>query len=235
MALILHIESSTEVCSVALALNGKLLDLEENLEGQSHSELLTSFIELILERNKLKATNIDAYAVSKGPGSYTGLRIGVSVAKGLCYASGKPLIGISTLDAMSYYIIQNQEEFGIKLKNNSMVCPLIDARRMEVYQTIYNHQGECIAPISARIIDEYSFNEMLKSNEIFFLGNGATKCKEVLSSPNAKFIEPYKASARFMTLLAENYFNMNKFEDVAYFEPFYLKDFIATTPKNKIL
>lgn len=234
MGLILSLESSTEVCSVALAKNGNLLDIEENQEGLNHSELLTSFIESILKRNNLKAKDIDAFAISKGPGSYTGLRIGTSVAKGLCYASDRQLIAISIFDAMVWYVTQNQQEFDLNLDECSLLCPMIDARRMEVYYAIYNNKLECLEPISAKIMSENSFNELFEKNRIIFFGNGAEKCHEVIKHQNALFVGPKKVSARFMINLAEQKFNSRDFEDVAYFEPYYLKDFVATIPKNKI-
>jgi tRNA threonylcarbamoyladenosine biosynthesis protein TsaB len=234
MGLILLLESSTEVCSVALTKNGSLLDFEENQEGLSHSELLTSYVETILKRNNLKAKDIDAFGVSKGPGSYTGLRIGVSAAKGLCYASNKPLIAVSTFDAMVWYILQNPQEFNLNLKGNILLCPMIDARRMEVYFAIYNTNLECLKPVSAKIITENSFNELFENNKIVFFGNGAEKCTVVIKHPNALFIGPQKVSARFMAGLAEQKYNEKKFEDIAYFEPYYLKDFVATIPKNKV-
>jgi len=235
MALILSLESSTEVCSVALARDGNIIDLIENQEGLNHAKLLTSYVETIFKKNNISAFNIDAVAVSKGPGSYTGLRIGVSAAKGLCYAANKPLIAISTLESMAKYLIWNPDEFGLVIEDNTLLCPMIDARRMEVYNTIYNNEGRLMEPISARIVNDSIFAHLLKEHEIVFFGNGAEKCKSILNNKNALFLGPQKASARFMAILAEEYFVGNEFEDVAYFEPFYLKDFIATIPKNKII
>lgn len=237
MATILNIETSTEVCSVNVSENGKLLFEKESLEGLNHSELLTVFIEELFKENNLEMKSIDAVAVAKGPGSYTGLRIGVSVAKGLCYALDKPLISISTLDAMGIYASQNPEEFNIKVKNDEtlLFCPMIDARRMEVYTSLYNLKGELLEPVSAKIIDKNSFSEQLEQSKIAFFGNGADKCKKALNNSNALFSGPLKASARFMINLAEEKYNKQEFENVAYFEPFYLKNFIATVPKNKII
>ncbi|MFW6310237.1 MAG: tRNA (adenosine(37)-N6)-threonylcarbamoyltransferase complex dimerization subunit type 1 TsaB, partial [Prolixibacteraceae bacterium] len=159
MGQILNIETSTEVCSVALAKDGRLLFGEKNNEGLNHSELLTVFIEKLLHENAVAGGTIDAVAVSKGPGSYTGLRIGVSVAKGLCYALNKPLIAVGTLDAMGNYTARNPEEFnvGTSLKN-TLFCPMIDARRMEVYTSLYDISGQQIEPVTAKIIDESSFS-----------------------------------------------------------------------------
>ncbi len=238
MAVILNIETSTEVCSVNVARDGRVLFEKEHLEGMRHSELLTVFIGDLLRENKLKPSMIDAVAVSKGPGSYTGLRIGVSVAKGLCYALGKPLIAISTLDAMGDFVSRHATTFlppGKIGEAPFLFCPMIDARRMEVYSAVYNGEGKVVEPVAARIIDEKAFPELLAGHRVLFFGNGATKCQQVLSHPNALFSGPLKASARFMLHLAEEKFATKGFEDVAYFEPYYLKDFIATVPKNKII
>jgi tRNA threonylcarbamoyladenosine biosynthesis protein TsaB len=236
MTNILCIETSTEVCSVAFAQNGKLQFEKESGDGLNHSELLTVFIENLFDENKVKLSQIDAVAVSKGPGSYTGLRIGVSVAKGICYALNKPLIVISTLDSMANFTAKNLELFYTPKKTEKiLLCPMIDARRMEVYHSIYNLQSEQIEPIVAKVIDENSFSSYLNSFKMLFFGNGAEKCKEKLNHHNALFSGPFKASARFMIQMAEEKYNKKEFENVAYFEPFYLKDFVATIPKNKII
>ncbi len=235
MSLFLLLESSTEVCSVALSSDEKLIDNIENLNGLNHSELLTVYIEELLKRNKIQISDIDAFVVSKGPGSYTGLRIGISAVKGLSYAAGKPIVGISTLDAMADYLSKYPEEFQLKTDDKTLICPMIDARRMEVYTALYNKSGEQIESISAKIIENSSFEKQLKENKIIYIGNGAQKCKDQITSKNALFNEPFKASARFMIPLAYKKFKNNDFEDVAYFEPYYLKDFVATIPKNKII
>ncbi len=236
MAVILNIETSTEVCSVSLGKDGKLLFEKESVEGLNHSELLTVFIEELFSANNFNIKSIDAVAVSKGPGSYTGLRIGVSVAKGLCYALEKPLISVGSLDAMASFLAENIGIF-TKEKNNetTLICPMIDARRMEVYTALYNSFGEQVKPVIAQIIDEHSFANELKNHKILFSGNGAAKCEKHITSPNALFNGPFKTSARFMLFLSEKKYNKKEFEDVAYFEPFYLKDFVATVPKNKVL
>ena len=236
MALILNIETATEVCSVALAKDGRLLFEKESTEGLNHSELLTVFIEELLQANEVFVETLDAVAVSKGPGSYTGLRIGVSVAKGLCYALNKPLIAVSALDAMGKYTALNLEKFiPGSFPENVLLCPMIDAQRMEVYASLYDSKRKQLEPITAQIIDENSFSSYLKQFKILFFGNGAAKCRDKLTHPNALFEGPVKASARFMLRLAQEKYNNKEFEDVAYFEPFYLKDFIATIPKNKII
>lgn len=233
MATILNIETSTEVCSVVLAKDGKILFEKESIEGLNHSELLTVFIQELFVENNLKMSILDAVAVSKGPGSYTGLRIGVSVAKGLCYALEIPLIAIGTLDAMGFYVSQHFDSTAFSKK--MLFCPMIDARRMEVYTALYNSKGENIQPVSAEIIDEHSFSKFLKDFKIQFFGNGAAKCKSMLNHHNALFNGPSKTSARFMQILSDKKYDNNEFENVAYFVPFYLKNFVATIPKNKVL
>jgi tRNA threonylcarbamoyladenosine biosynthesis protein TsaB len=237
MATILNIETATEVCSVNLARDGEILAEKESMEGLNHSRLLTVFIEEIFRENNFKPKHIDAVSVSKGPGSYTGLRIGVSVAKGLCYSLGIPLIAVGTLDALGKYAAQNRQQFiqGMEHAENALFCPMIDARRMEVYTALFNASGEKVEPVSAKIIDEKSFREHLNQHPVLFFGNGAEKCKPTLTHYNAVFSGPLKASARFMIKIAEEKYNNNEFEDVAYFEPFYLKNFIATVPKNKVI
>lgn len=235
MAVILNIETATEVCSVSLSKNGETLFEKESLEGLNHSELLTVFAEELFRENNFEIQNIDAVAVSKGPGSYTGLRIGVSVAKGFCYALDKPLITIGTLDAMASHTAQNLSSYYAEDAADVLLCPMIDARRMEVYTSLYDATGKRLEPVSAKIIDEDAFSGYLPKYKILFFGNGAEKCRTKLQHPNALFTGPLKASARFMIKLAENKYNNREFENVAYFEPFYLKDFIATIPKNKII
>lgn len=237
MALILNIETATEVCSVNLARDGEVVTERESLEGLNHSKLLTVFIDEILSESNIKPAELDAVAVSKGPGSYTGLRIGVSVAKGLCYALDIPLISVGTIEAMGKYAAENRKQYlpeGVNA-GNVLFCPMIDARRMEVYTALYNAEGENIEPVSAKIIDKDSFSEYLNRQPVLFFGNGAEKCKTAITHPNALFYGPLGASARFMINLTEMKFNKKIFEDVAYFEPFYLKDFVATIPKNKVI
>jgi tRNA threonylcarbamoyladenosine biosynthesis protein TsaB len=236
MAIILNIETSTEVCSVTLAENGKTLFQKESTTGLNHSELLTVFIQDLFSENNFELRNIDAVAVSMGPGSYTGLRIGVSVAKGLCYGLNKPLIGIGSIDVMGIYTAKNTGEFYDNGNGDELLfCPMIDARRMEVYTALYNSKGEQVLPVTAEIITGDSYSEYLQDKKILFFGNGAEKCKSEIVHENALFKGPVKTSARFMQNLSEIKYNKREFEDVAYFEPYYLKDFVATIPKNKIL
>jgi tRNA threonylcarbamoyladenosine biosynthesis protein TsaB len=236
MPLILNLDTSTQICSVALASEGKLIGKRESKDDKSHSRLLSVFIQELLKENNLMASGLDAIAVSKGPGSYTGLRIGVSTAKGIAYGSNIPLIGISTLDALVSGAMQAQEIKSILEKYSAtLLCPMIDARRMEVYTALYSSSGDIKDVVSASIIDEKSYTKGLDKGKIIFFGNGAGKCMEKIRHPNAVFIDGIDTSAEYMLSLAEKSCLKKKFEDVAYFEPFYLKDFIATVPKNKIL
>ena len=235
MAIILHIETSTEVCSVSIAKDGVTLYEKESAGGLNHAELLTVFIEDLFRENGITSKDLDAVAVSKGPGSYTGLRIGVSVAKGMCYALKIPLISVGSLEALVSGAITDQTIPEPSGTQPSLFCPMIDARRMEVYTALYNHKGEIILPVKAEIIDDQSFSEHLKDHKILLMGNGAEKCRPHLTHPNFVYQGPFKTSARFMQLLAKEKFNKNEFENVAYFEPWYLKNFIATIPKNKVI
>ncbi|MCD4747612.1 MAG: tRNA (adenosine(37)-N6)-threonylcarbamoyltransferase complex dimerization subunit type 1 TsaB [Bacteroidales bacterium] len=234
MALILNIETSTIVCSVALSKDGKLIAFRESKEKNSHSEVITLFIEKIFKKANLNYSSIDAIAVSKGPGSYTGLRIGVSTTKGLCYALDKPLIAISTLQSMAYAISMKYIAENTHRKDDILFCPMIDARRMEVYSAIFDINNNIVRNIEAEIINDNSFTEYLKKGKIVFFGDGADKCITVLSQDkNAVFIKNVYPSACNMISLSENKFIKGQFEDIAYFEPFYLKDFIAGKPKVK--
>jgi len=228
MGLILNLETATTVCSVALAKDGQLLSMEELNGDYTHAENLTLFIEQALQKAEISLHSIDAISISKGPGSYTGLRIGVSTAKGLCYALDKPLIAINTLEhtAAACAVIHGDRD--------ALFCPMIDARRMEVYCAIFDKSNQLIAPTAAVIIDEHSFQELLQKQKIYFFGDGAEKCKAILSAhSNAEFIDKFFPSAKNMVTLSENAFNSKQFEDVAYFEPFYLKDFVAGKKKSE--
>jgi len=230
MSLILGIETSTKICSVALSDGEQLLAVKEEGGDYSHSEKLTLFIEEVLEKAGKKMYDITAVAVSKGPGSYTGLRIGVSAAKGLCYALDIPLISVSTLQAMAQRVVQesNKEE-----NSNLLYCPMIDARRMEVYTALFDKENKIIETISAKIIDENSFVGYLKNNSILFFGDGAEKCKPTLTKEqNAIFSNKGLPSAQYINQIAYQKLQNKEIEDVAYFEPYYLKDFITTTPKK---
>lgn len=222
MAIILNLETATTNCSVSVAQDGKLLSLiEENSANYSHSEQLHKFINIALADANIERTELDAVAVSKGPGSYTGLRIGVSAAKGLCYALEIPLISINTLRSLAHTLAIEK----------GYIVPMLDARRMEVYAAVYDHQYLEIKPTWAEIIQADSFSAYKDSGGVTFIGNGAEKCKSVLTGQNFVFDSSKLPSAREMAQLSFQKYKLNDFEDVAYFEPFYLKDFITTKPK----
>ncbi|MGC3979576.1 MAG: tRNA (adenosine(37)-N6)-threonylcarbamoyltransferase complex dimerization subunit type 1 TsaB [Paludibacteraceae bacterium] len=227
---ILHIETSTNVCSVALSIDGKCEYSFSDNKGQNHAALLSPYIQQIIDRANKKNWLLDAIAVSSGPGSYTGLRIGVSTAKGLCYGFEKPLISVNTLEILCVGALKR-----INLVENALLCPMIDARRMEVYTACYNKNLDTITDISAQIIDENSFSNLLDKYQIHFFGNGAGKCKSVITHPNAFFIDNVEPLAKNMIYSAEKRYSESKFEDVAYFEPFYLKEFQTTAPKKLLL
>lgn len=239
MATIISIETSTEVCSAALLVDGRCEKSEKQTEGQAHSTLLAPFLESIQRYASEHSLSIDAVAVSCGPGSYTGLRIGVSTAKGLCFGLEKPLLSIDTLkiiagEAVDTAIEQCQKE-GKSLPTNALFCPMIDARRMEVYTAFFDKNLNKVRDTKADIIDERSYEEILKDHIVYFFGNGATKCREKLTHANAKFLEGILPLAENMGEEAERQYKNKEFKDVAYFEPFYLKEFVATVGKNKVL
>jgi tRNA threonylcarbamoyladenosine biosynthesis protein TsaB len=227
MAKILQIETATAVCAVALSIDGQTVAIKEESGQNLHASNLTLFIDEVVSAAGLTFKDLDAVAVSKGPGSYTGLRIGVSTAKGLCYALELPFIAISTLEMMAKGFLTANRDY------KGLVCPMIDARRMEVYTSIFDAQLNVVEPISAKIIDELSFADLLKSNQITFLGDGAAKCKDTLTSVNALFSEVNFNSAQYLSHLAYEAFKRGDFEDVAYFEPYYLKDFVVTQSKKQ--
>lgn len=234
MASILCLETSTEVCSVALSIDGVVVEMQEDKNGKNHAQLLAGFVDKMMKAKNIKFNHIDAVAISGGPGSYTGLRIGVSTAKGLCFAAGLPLIAISSLKAMTHHIIIDPTiSCGIK-KETLLYCPMIDARRMEVYTAIYDHNLIKIREIQADIIDHQSFTALFQNQKILFFGNGADKCKMTIQHHNAIFLDNLTTSASYMAGLAETAFNAGDFVDVAYYEPFYLKDFVATIPVKNI-
>ncbi len=225
MAIILNIETATKNCSVCLAENGEVLAIRELNDGNySHAEKLHPFIQELLSEAKITSNDIGAVAVSKGPGSYTGLRIGVSAAKGMCFAIDKPLISIETLKSLAYSISVEK----------GLIIPMLDARRMEVYFAVYNSTYEEVREIKAEIIDENSFKEELMKGKVYFLGDGAAKCKDVITHDNAIFIDDEFPSAKQMAVLSYDKYKISDIEDVAYFEPFYLKDFVAIPEKKKV-
>jgi len=234
MGVILNLETASSVCSVALAVDGKLVALKESSEKNSHAGNITKFIGEVTGEVAMEYSQLDAIAVSKGPGSYTGLRIGVSTAKGLCCAIEKPLIAISTLQSMAFQIIQKSPIFSGYEKEKVLFCPMIDARRMEVYCALFDINNAIIGKEEAMIIDHDSFENELHDHTIIFFGDGAAKCNAYLShQPNAVFYDDIHPSATAMIALSEGKFIMKEFEDVAYFEPFYLKEFVAGKPKVK--
>jgi tRNA threonylcarbamoyladenosine biosynthesis protein TsaB len=226
MSYILQIETATTVCSVALAKNGQVVGVKQLDERNIHAEIITLYIQELITQAAIQFADLDAIAVSCGPGSYTGLRIGISTAKGLCFALDKPLIAIETLEAMIYGVMDE------KKYNDMLLCPMIDARRMEVYTALFDAEGNKIEPTTASIIDESSYHEQLQTRKILFFGDGAEKCRSVLGgNPNATFLPEFFNSAAYLTQRAFEKFSGKNFEDVAYFEPYYLKDFIAGKKK----
>ncbi len=222
------IETSTALCSVALSQNGIIKAYRESTGGKSHASLTTPFVKEVLDEAGLTIHECDGVCVSSGPGSYTGLRVGVSTAKGLCFGAGIPLFAVSTMDILS--------EMG-KDENIPIIIPMIDARRMEVYSAVYklSQDGNIvqIKPVEPVIVDENSFSNYLATSQVLFIGDGVEKCKTVINSPNAHFHQ-CAPTARAMGRLAQRLYDTNKRENVAYFEPFYLKDFIATVSKKKL-
>ncbi len=227
--IILNIETSTNVCSIAISENGNCIFTKIETEGMNHAALLSVFIAEGMELLRFQAKRLDAVAVSSGPGSYTGLRIGVSTAKGLCYGLDIPLIAVSTLEVLTKQALKSSGVI-----KTGLFCPMIDARRMEVYAAFYTSKGEIHRAIMADIIDESSYIEILENHKVYFFGNGAEKCKSTLTHSNALFLDNLFPLAENMISLAEKRFNEKQFEEVAYFEPFYLKDFYTTAPKNNI-
>ena len=226
MSLILSIDTSTKVCSVALHSDGKLLAISELYTEKSHSGMLTTLCENVVRYAGFSLNDLDAFAVAKGPGSYTGLRIGVSTAKGFCFALDKPLIAVNTLEAMAYQLKDFYDE-------THLLCPMIDARRMEVYCQILDNQMNVISETEAKIINELSFSEILDEKKIVFFGDGATKCRAEISHKNAVFLNTeIHPSAKTVGLVATKSFEKSLFENVVTFEPFYLKDFVGTQPKK---
>ncbi|ELR69557.1 putative molecular chaperone [Fulvivirga imtechensis AK7] len=226
MPLILSIETATTVCSVALHDNNELLGSQSLFIDKSHSGLLAPSIKSLVEYCGYTINDLSAVAVSEGPGSYTGLRIGVSAAKGLCFSLDIPLIAVSTLEAMARGV--NKYNHG-----QAMLCPMIDARRMEVYCLLVNAQKDIVSETRPVVIDESSFQEQLSVHKILFFGNGATKCKGVIKSDNAVFIDHVFPDAIHIGAIAAEKFQKSQFENVAYFEPFYLKDFRISQPKSR--
>lgn len=231
MPRILHIETATEVCSVALShSNAKLSGFEEDNSGFAHAEKLTALTEILLKKAEMEFQELDAVSVSYGPGSYTGLRIGMSAAKGFCYALNIPLITVSTLKSMANGALQLPDVQNLLLHENVLLCPMLDARRMEVYAAFFDNQLNETRSPSADVIDQNAYSDLLRNNKILFFGTGATKCKPILSPrPNTYFFDEFKLSATHLIPLAHTAFKEKQFADTAYSEPFYLKEFRSGT------
>ena len=231
--MILCLETSTAVCSVALVENGNVVALRESLDGQNHAEKITLFIDEVMKEAGIAYKDLDAVATSMGPGSYTGLRIGVSTAKGLCYAMEKPLIAIDTLAAMACGFL-SQKPKAKSQKPTSILCPMIDARRMEVYTAFFNEKLERTSETEAIVIDENSFMELKQNNHLYLFGDGADKLAALFQNDeNITVVEKFHCSAAYMAKLADEAFTNKQFVDTAYFEPFYLKNFVPGMPKVK--
>ena len=228
MSCILHIETSTDVCSVAVTQDGACIFSKEDHEGPNHAVNLGVFVDEAMSFTDNHAIPFDAVAVSSGPGSYTGLRIGVSTAKGVCYGRDLKLIAVPTLELLCVPVLLNHEE----IEPDALLCPMIDARRMEVYAQLFDRSLHEVRPIQADVVDSDTYREYLDKQPVYFFGNGAGKCMEAINHPNAHHIEGIEPLAKHMLPLAERRFFDERFEDVAYFVPFYLKDFVAKTPKK---
>ncbi len=234
MALILCIETGTDICSVGIARDEELISLRESDEGRDHARLVAVFVDELLEEMGLQPDELDAIAVGKGPGSYTGLRIGVSFAKGLAYGLGKPLLAVGSLDALTEVAREDYEAGILDVDGweEAVLCPMVDARRMEVYTQRFDSRGNALSEVSAEVIDAESFAaERVSERPFVIFGNGAKKCEEVMSG--AVWV-PVAPSARGLVRLAEEAFTAGRFEDIAYFEPFYLKDFVVIASKKKL-
>ena len=227
MSCILHIETSTNVCSVAVSEDGQCIFSKEDFNGPNHAVVLGSFVDEALSFADSHAIPVDAVAVSSGPGSYTGLRIGVSMAKGICYGHGIKLLSVPTLKLMCVPILLRE-----MIEDAALLCPMLDARRMEVYAAIFDRSLREIRPTQADIVDENTYKVLLDRQPIYFFGNGAEKCKEVIRHPNARFLADIHPLAKWMMPLAERKMMNGEYEDVAYFVPYYLKDFVAKMPKE---
>ncbi len=247
--ILLAIETASRVCSVALAHDGAIIGTRHSYAPNAHSAILTQFISELLTSAGIEPPALDAVAISMGPGSYTGLRIGVATAKGLCYAIGKPMIAVPTLLGMA----KGMQDAGCKMQYTPLLlevkglgdevqsqgdavllCPMLDARRMEVYCAVYDNNLAEVIPTEAKIIDENSFADLLSSRPVIFAGEGAEKCRSLLGNhPNARFVPGFEVSAEYLVPLAMECYHKGQFENLAYFEPFYLKDFVAGAPRVK--
>ena len=229
MACILHIETSTNVCSVAVSEDGQcIFEQQERGEHGAGAERLGTMVDEAMSFTDNHAIPFDAVAVSCGPGSYTGLRIGVSMAKGICYGRDLKLLAVPTLELLCVPVLLRNPE----MEENALLCPMLDARRMEVYAALYDRSLKAVRPVSADIVEADTYKQWLDERPIYFFGNGSKKCTEIIEHPNAHFIDGIEPLAKWMQPLAEKRFLNEQFEDVAYFVPFYLKDFVAIKPKK---
>ena len=229
MACILHIETSTNVCSVAVSEDGQcIFQQEERGERGAGAERLGIMVDEALSFTDNHAIPFDAVSVSCGPGSYTGLRIGVSMAKGICYGRDLKLIAVPTLELLCEPVLLRQPE----MEEDALLCPMLDARRMEVYAALYDRSLKTVREVRADIVDADTYKQWLDEHPVYFFGNGAQKCMETIGHPNAHYLEGIEPQAKWMQPLAERRFLNEQFEDVAYFVPFYLKDFVAIKPKK---
>ncbi len=228
MSCILNIDTSTNVCSVAVSQDGACIFDKEDHSGPNHAERLGAFVDEALSFIDNHAIPLDAVAVSCGPGSYTGLRIGVSMAKGICYGRDVKLLAVPTLELLCVPVLLRE----MVTDDDALLCPMLDARRMEVYAQFFTRSLREVRPIQADVVDADTYREYLDKHPVYFFGNGAMKCKEVIDHPNAHFIEGIEALAKNMLPLAERRMAREEFEDVAYFVPFYLKDFVAKQPRK---
>lgn len=234
MSLILCIETGTDICSVGIARDGELLSLRESDEGRDHARKVGLFVDELLRETGIAPDELDAVAVGKGPGSYTGLRIGVSFAKGLCYGLGKPLVAVGSLDALTEVAREDYRAGILSIDDwdRALLCPMVDARRMEVYAQVFDSAGVPQSEVAAEVVEGGSFAAFRASGRPFVIfGSGARKCAATLS--DACFVE-VAPSARGLARLAQQALDAGRTEDIAYFEPFYLKDFVVTTSKKKL-
>ena len=234
MSLILCIETGTDICSVGVARDGELISLRESDEGRDHAKKVGVFVDELLRETGISPDELDAVAVGMGPGSYTGLRIGVSFAKGLCYGLGIPLVAVGSLDAMAAVAIEDNDAGILDVDNweNAVLCPMVDARRMEVYTRLFDAKGNAMSDVTAEVVTEQTFADVRRERQLVMFGNGAAKCREVLHDATYINITP---SARGLARLAEQRLSAGQTEDIAYFEPFYLKDFIVIPSEKKLL
>ncbi|MBQ9636759.1 MAG: tRNA (adenosine(37)-N6)-threonylcarbamoyltransferase complex dimerization subunit type 1 TsaB [Prevotella sp.] len=228
MSCILHIETSTDVCSVAVSKDGVCLFEREDREGHNHAVKAGVFVDEALSYADAQLMDLDAVAVSCGPGSYTGLRVGVSMAKGVCFGRGLRLISVPTLQLLCVPVLLREKVS----EEDALLCPMIDARRMEVYAQLFDRSLREVRPTQADVVDADTYRQWLDERPVYFFGNGAAKCMDVINHPNARLIEGIEPLARWMFPLAERRFFGEEFEDVAYFVPYYLKDFVAKTPRK---